>query len=283
MVKKKKEKTVKDILNIFIPKIWILFTVGAIFTACMCVYSFFLKKDTYTTTSVVLVSVDTTGGGMNDSQTTQLAQQTVKSYEEVIYRGVFLDGICAIISSDDALKGHFINEDSIDYQNATEAEKKNIITVEKLSARISEVYGENGITRSKLKKMISVKTAEETPSFVLNVTSADPMICSAVSKVLSDRIEDGVLDAFLKSKLGSEIIEYPEMNYSSIGANSKHTVRNSAIAFVIGFLLAAAAVWLFSTFDVVIRDASKIEENLDIPILGIIPRHEIGAEEVKRK
>ena len=223
------------------------------------------------------------GSNLNDSQTNQLAQQTVKSYEEVIYRGVFLDGICAILSSDDALKDHFITEDSLDYQNATEAEKKNIITVEKLSARISEVYGENGITRSKLKKMISVKTAEETPSFVLSVTSGDPLICSAVSKIFSDRIEDGVLDAFLKSKLGSEIIEYPESNYSTISANSKHTVRNSAIAFVLGFLLSAAAIWLFSMFDVVIRDASKIEENLDIPILGIIPRHEIGAEEVKRK
>ena len=110
MIKKKKERTLKDILNVFVPKIWILLVVGAILASLMAGYSTFLKKNTYTTTMGIIV--DRTGeSSLNNIQTTQLAQETVKSYEIVILGGVFLNEISSTLSSDE-IYSCFISESS---------------------------------------------------------------------------------------------------------------------------------------------------------------------------
>ena len=281
MINKKKEKTVKDILNIFLPKIWVLFVVGAIFATIMGGYSVFLKKDRYTTTMEVYVSSEDKSG-TNTSQI-QTAVQMVKVYERFIYGDVFLDNIRMIISDEEKLKDHFISEDSEDYTALKDKEQKKLITVEKFAGKLNEIY-ENGITVAALKSAISVKLDENTSTFVLSVTSSDKLITSALARVLVDEIEkNNLLDEGAGSGLVATIFDYPENDYANISANSKNTLRNSAIAFAIGFILAAAAVWVYSMFDVVIRDVNKIEENIDVPILGVIPRHEISVEEGKKK
>ena len=58
--------------------------------------------------------------------------------------------------------------------------------------------------------------------------------------------------------------------------NSKNTTRNAVIAFVVGAILSAAAIWVYSANDNIIRNAKRIENSLDIPVLGIIPRHDIN-------
>ena len=50
----------------------------------------------------------------------------------------------------------------------------------------------------------------------------------------------------------------------------------------VGFIITAAVVWAQTFFDVVIRSTQKIEDNLDIPVLGVIPRHEISSAEEGR-
>ena len=289
MIKKKKERTLKDILNVFVPKIWILLVVGAILASLMAGCSTFLKKNTYTTTMGIIV--DRTGeSSLNNIQTTQLAQETVKSYEIVILGGVFLNEISSTLSSDE-IYSCFISESSDEYKKMTDAEKKNTLTAEKVVAEIKNVYGDNGITAKVLASMITIKTDDDTPTFVLKVTSKNPIITCAVSEVVLKKIQvngDGdksKLDELVESNLISKVYTEPERNHNVIKntPNSKNTVRNSLIAFAIGFILAAAAVWVYSMFDVVIRDVAKIEENIDIPILGVIPRHEIGAEEGKRR
>ncbi len=267
MIKRKKEKTVKDILNIFLPKIWVLLVVGAIFASAMGVYTAFLKKDTYTTTTEVMVSVDTTSGGSNNSQTNQFAQQVVKSYEKVIFGLDFLEEICGVFQDEAKLKLCFDND----------VERQTVIS------EINKLYGENGISVSSLKSMISVKTDANTPTFVLKVTSGNRIVAWAVSQVLVHDIKLGALDRYVNSNLVSAVYSSPEDNYETIRPNGKNTIRNSAIAFAIGFMVAAAAVWVHSMFDIVIRDVAKIEDNIDVPILGVIPRHEISGEEGKKK
>ena len=48
MKKKNKEITVKDLLDIFLPKIWIILLVGVLFAGASVLYSTFVKKETYT-------------------------------------------------------------------------------------------------------------------------------------------------------------------------------------------------------------------------------------------
>lgn len=281
MIKKRKERTFKDIINVFVPKIWVLLVVGAIFASLMGGYSLFIKKDTYTTTIDVMVSPKEGSGIASNGnfQSNQFAQQIAKSYEKVVFGGDFLDNVSKCFSEDEDLVKCLTRDNP---NNSTVTVDSEI--VKKIFDEIEEAYN-GSITPAKLKRMITVKTDAETPSFSLKVTSNSPIVTWAVARVLVYQIEDeGQLDLVVRSGLESAVFTQPdEENYSKISANSKNTVRNSLIAFAIGVILAAAAVWVYSMFDIVIRDVAKIEENIDIPILGVIPRHEIGAEEVKRK
>ena len=48
MKKKNEELTFKDIISVFIPKIWLILIVAIVFGAVMGVYSVVFKGDTYT-------------------------------------------------------------------------------------------------------------------------------------------------------------------------------------------------------------------------------------------
>ena len=49
----------------------------------------------------------------------------------------------------------------------------------------------------------------------------------------------------------------------------------SPLAFLVSGVLLAVAVWVYSFFDVIIRDKKNLSDNIDIPILGVIPKHEL--------
>lgn len=55
MENKNKEITLKDIANIFIPKLWLIVVVALVFAIALGVFSMFIKKDTYTSSSTLYV------------------------------------------------------------------------------------------------------------------------------------------------------------------------------------------------------------------------------------
>ena len=55
MENKNKEITLKDLVNIFIPKLWIIAVVALVFAIVLGGYSMFIKKDTYTSSSMLYV------------------------------------------------------------------------------------------------------------------------------------------------------------------------------------------------------------------------------------
>ena len=72
MKKQNEEITIKEILDLFIPKIWIILLVGAIVAVLVGGYSKFFKKDTYTSYASFIVRADTstipTSGGYDGVQ-----------------------------------------------------------------------------------------------------------------------------------------------------------------------------------------------------------------------
>lgn len=55
MENKNKEITLKDLVNIFIPKLWIIAVVAVVFAMLLGGFSMFIKKDTYTSSSTLYV------------------------------------------------------------------------------------------------------------------------------------------------------------------------------------------------------------------------------------
>jgi len=92
-------------------------------------------------------------------------------------------------------------------------------------------------------------------------------VARSIENLLPDMMIEKIKDA-----QSFTIIESP--NPSNV-PNSKHIVKDVLIATLCGAVLSAVVIWVISVFDVVIHDKKKIEDNFDIPILGVIPRQEL--------
>lgn len=233
MAKKNKETTVKDIVDIILPRLWIILLVGVLLAGIIGVYSIFIKRDTYTASAEIYVYKNSSSSNVTSSDIAA-AEEIVNVYIRVITGDKFLKYV------------------------------KNDMTVK-----------DYNISTSRIASLLTVSKVEDTPNLIISVTSEDPEISSALTASVVDGVENYIEGNIITNTLEADVIEEPR-EAAAIPANSKNTVRNCLIAFFAGVIVAALCVWIHSSFDVVIRSSKKIEDNLDLPILGVIPRHEIS-------
>ena len=239
MAKKKNETTVKDILDVFLPKVWIMLLVGIVLAGAVFAYSAFLKQDTYTSSLRVYFYNDKSSNGSLSATEIQAAQEMVDIYKIAMRGDVFLGYVVA------------------NYQDTT---------------------GEDlGIAQAS--QYISIQQVDDDAAFDVIVTTADAKKSFAIAQTVRDEIETHLQGNIIKNSLGASIVDEPDLATTH---NSKNEVRNSIIAMLIGIIITAAVIWIRTSFDVVIRSGKKIEDNLDIPLLGIIPRHDVVTNEEAR-
>lgn len=240
MIKKSKETTFKDIVEIFLPKLWLMLLIGVVLATAVSVYSVVIKNDTYTSSSIVYVYNEKTNSTSTSTNDLQAAEQMVSVYN-------------IAIKSDKFLKLVIGNGSLSKYQ----------------------------LSPAAIKNMIKISQVNETAVFQISVTSTNPALAYDVAVAITSGIETYIQgeSGLVKNALLSSVLEDPSI---PAAPNSKNTVSKALIAFVVGFALTAIIVWAQSFFDVVIRSTKKIEDNLDIPVLGVIPRHEISTAEEGR-
>ncbi len=129
-----------------------------------------------------------------------------------------------------------------------------------------KLVGYDDITISDILDMVSVSQKGDTEFFVVTVVSEDPALSAAVAQVICEELPGKLAELPQAAK-----IMCFEPNVSNI-PDGKGTVRNAIIGFIIGMLLSLVAIFLFVQLDVTIRSKKKLEDNFDLPILGVIPR-----------
>lgn len=131
--------------------------------------------------------------------------------------------------------------------------------------------GSTSITPERIRGMMRVTlVSADTTCYYFSVTSTDPEISLAIAEVAGDLLVEKYED---DHNYAIKILTNEEP-VLPVAPNSKHVARNAAIAFAAGLLVTLLVIFVASRFDVVIRSREKIEENFDIPILGVIPRLE---------
>ena len=140
-----------------------------------------------------------------------------------------------------------------------------------LKEQYADKYGDKDINPLALKGMISVGAVEETPILRISVTSPDKEfafhVATAIVDIAETRLKEAIPDA-----LTINPVEYP---VEATAYNDKNIARNSVVAFLAGVLLMAIAVWVYSIFDVTVHDVQDLETIVDVPILGVIPKHDL--------
>jgi len=224
MKNKNEELTFKDIISVFVPKIWLILIVAVVFGAIMGVYSSFLKKDTYTASSTMFAYKDTPSISSTDML---VAENMVKVYS-------------IVLTSDDVLND--------------------------VIANLPAEYANYNVTASFLRNVMTI-SEQGNGVFKISVTTDNPQLSFALAEGI-ENIAPSAIKTNVQSVLSITIFESPKL---PTAPNSKHLIRNVAIAFIVGALVAAIVVWLVNVFDIVIRDKKKLEDNFDIPVLGVIP------------
>ncbi len=236
MKKQNDEITLKDVLDIFIPKLWFIVLIAVICSLALGTLSF-MKDDVYTSTC-----------------TFSMGKQSLNENES--YTGVNESEIAAM-------------------RNMIESTAyilKSVDFCTKVHEQLNYQYDEfQDVKIPELQKMMSVSLLGEATFFAIDVKSGNPQLSQAVAGIVNDELSVAFGERFSYA-VKIDKLDYPEL---PTAPDSKNVVRNAVIGFVAGALIAVLIVFILNRFDVIIRSKEKIEENFDIPVLGVIPRLEI--------
>lgn len=235
MKKKNDEITLKGLIKIFLPGWWFILIVSILLSGLLAGYSF-IQNDTYTSKGkYMVVKVNMSD---NNAQT-GLNEGEIKAMQSMV------SNFSEIIDTENFAK--------------------------KVVDKLTDDYSIETLSTGQVKNMLSVSlSGQDTTCYYFSVTAYSPEYAKAVADVAGQLL---VQEYQEMSKYAIDIsrIDDPTVPTSK---DSKNVVRNGIIGFAAGLFLSMVLVFIFNRFDVVVRGRDKIEENFDIPILGVIPRLE---------
>lgn len=224
MKKKNEEITFKDILSVFIPKVWIILLVAILFASIFAFYSSVLVEDTYTTYSVMSIRKDTEAIQYPDIG---LVESFIESVSHRIQSPDFYNRVLL-----------YVKQNYPGYDNLSLSAIKNSVRYLPLG---------NGVLK-------------------ISVTTGNPQLSYAIAQALEVEVP-GQFHSYYPNTLKIE----PYSPAFIPTANSKGTFTSLLIGFFGGAFVSAIAIWLYVALDLVIKNKKKIEDNFDIPVIGVIP------------
>ena len=162
-------------------------------------------------------------------------------------------------------------------ENAIEVSEYTVRSTPFLASVISDIntnYGEefaNTITTSYLKSVISYSPLGR-GLLRVSVTTSDPKISFAISTSLEELIPLVFTKYEPEGTFAPIVIQGIPGSVNAIGINPKSTIRDGVIGFVIGGVLSAVGVFVYSLLDTKIRSKKKIVDSFNLPVLAEIPR-----------
>ena len=237
------EITIKELLDIFLPKLWAIVLVAILFGGAMGVYSMFIKEDTYTSTaSFIMVKTPTQYGttsgstaittGLNANEIDAM-QSMISMTEQIMETNQYLSGV-----------------------------------KEALVAKNPEY---ESLSIAQMRKLLSIKVVGEATVFNLSATTTDPVLSYDIIDAVYHTLPDVIGDYYEEYSISIKVIDPP---VKEITRNARGTVKNTVIGGFAGGVLAMLVVFVVAKLDFVIRNKEKIEQTFDIPVIGVIPRFE---------
>lgn len=262
MRKRTEEFNIKELLNIFIPKLWIIVIAAMVCGMCMAVYSRFIKDVTYTcSTRIHVVKNSDMEFETND---VEFANTYLQTYVEVLNIPDFRTTVVERykLNYSKLYAETYPNLTSEELYNTVIAEQKLIEAEEWHSALINQSFVISSSTNQDLLS-VSVKSEYQELSY-------------GIAQAIADVLVEGKTLAY-DDAVKMRVVQQPK----PLGRDSRNTVINTIIGGAVGAILSMVAIFIYNIADVTIRDKKKLEDNFDIPVLGVIPR--FISDEVKVK
>ncbi|MBR2465787.1 MAG: hypothetical protein IKB38_02510 [Clostridia bacterium] len=232
--KQKKERTLKDFIEILLPKLWLIALVAIVFAMTVFTYCY-TRVDTYTSSARFLVTYEGQEAG------TML-------YEPDIVEGD-INVFAQIVKGDD-----FCNDVVL--------------------AVNADPHCAQDIDKAQFQSMFNFSAGNRDQTFSFSIVHTDPNEAYNIANVVKEILLQEI-DTNKESKSNQTVKTISEPQLRTV-PNSKNSARNAIIAFAAGAIATACVVLVVALSDVTIRDKKKIEDNFNIPVLGVIPYHDIS-------
>ena len=232
MKKQNDEINLKDLIGIFVPKMWLILVVSILLSAVLGVYALFLQQDSYTSKASIMVS-KSNSTSINASDI-DLSSMVIENLEAVIFSTKFM----GIVGEDIAVK-----------------------------------YG-YPLTAKYLNSVVKLSPNGKTATFDITVTTDNAEKSWAIAEAVTEHIMGKTLFNILPANFG--VITMSRYEDPELGTkNDKGVLTNLLIGFLVGAVVSMVVIYVMTIFDVVIHDRKKLEDNFDLPVLGVIPRYDI--------
>ena len=144
-MKKQQEFTLKDLFEVFIPKLWLIVLIGLVLALVAAVKTEFVDEDTYTSYSLMYVYRDDQPADVNDLD---VADHMIEIYTLIIRSDDFLNSV--------------INDLSEENQNLTPAYLRNVVSI----SRIGNATFKISVTTTDAALSCEIATAIEDKAYV---------------------------------------------------------------------------------------------------------------------
>ena len=139
-------------------------------------------------------------------------------------------------------------------------------TLQQVAEKVAQTNPTREYTWSQLMGMISAGSVNDTEVFKVTVTAEDPndaaKIVNAIAEVLPERVAEIIQGSSMK------IVDGGMVNTAKVAPNVR---TYTLMGFLIGCLLACAAIVIYALFDDTIRGEDYITHRYDYPILARVP------------
>lgn len=135
-----------------------------------------------------------------------------------------------------------------------------------------DIYGK--YTADQISKMITLSAVTNTELFKVTVKSNDPEDAHQIAQSFERLAPQRIIE--VKGVNAVKIADPAVLSETRINNN---TLKNTAIGFILGLVLAAGICILIELFDTKIKDEVDIEQHYKLNILGVIPNFEVSSSD----
>lgn len=133
------------------------------------------------------------------------------------------------------------------------------------------------ISTDELEKNISVTSEKDTEVIKISVNSSNPTDAKDIANEIERVFSNEIISIYNIKNI--TIIDYAEEDTTPYNIN---VPKQIILAFLIGFILACAVVFVTFYFDTTIKSSEEIENKLGLPVLGVVPIKSISKNKRRR-
>lgn len=264
-----KDIDVRDVLQYFIAKSWIIVIVIAVCLVAAILYTAFIVP-TYQSTSSMLIITD-------EGSTTQdfsAGQQIINNTPEVIKGNVFCEKVAKMLLNNEEDNGNNEIDTYKELLNSNPTLLKELGGKAALDYPISKYTNGKAITARSIQGALAITTSTNAKNtFTVTATTTNKYLSCIIANAVTTVYEEYVKTEIVPkgTNISTDIFK---SGTTQDNPSNKNFPKNVAIAVAIGVIVTCTVLFFIFFFDDKIKTPDDIEKHLELNILGAIPDFE---------